>query len=182
MMQHHFNNRKQQKTKGNDDCCDNENENWNPKRTEPAWTREEEPAPKSAVIVDDVILAAVNPTTLLYYYTCVLSVLQFYRVTVKLRKSRFFPRRAEFVGLDVLNEGNSPAVSKNEAITNLKRPRLFTDLRMLIGTIGFYRDWIPLYETRVSPKMGFPQVQKIPHRTRIHLDNRLQRPEEILRN
>ena len=162
MMQHHFNNRKQQTIKGNNNCCDNENENWNPERTEPAWTREEEPAPKSAVIVDDVILAAVNATTLLYYYTCVLSVLQFYRVTVKLRKSRFFPKRAEFVGLDVLNEGNSPARSKNEAIMNLERPRLFTDLRMLVGTIGFYRDWIPLYETRISPWRRILKLQPAP--------------------
>jgi hypothetical protein len=81
---------------------------------------------------------------------CIISV-TIYRVTVKLRKTRFFPKRAEFVGADVLKEGNCPAETKNDTITNLKRPTLFTDLRMLIGFIGFYRNWMPLYETRLNP-------------------------------
>jgi hypothetical protein len=38
-------------------------------------------------------------------------ILQHYRVTIKLRKTRFFPARAEFVGVDVTKEGNSPAQS-----------------------------------------------------------------------
>ena len=141
---------------------EDQNENWNPEKTEPSWTREDEPTPRSAVIVDDVILAAVNAPTLLYYYTCVLSILQHYRVTVKLRKSRFFPRRAEFVGLDVLREGNAPAQSKNEVIRQIQRPILFTDLRMLVGMIGFYRDWIPLYETRISPWRKILKAQPAP--------------------
>jgi hypothetical protein len=69
---------------------------------------------------------------------------------VKLRKTRFFPKRAEFVGAHILKDGNYPAETKNDMITNLKRPKLFTNLRMLIGFIGFYRNWMPLYETRLS--------------------------------
>jgi hypothetical protein len=81
----------------------------------------------------------------------VLSVLQFYRVTVKLQKTRFFPKRVEFVGADVVKDGKCPAESNNEAITTkLERPTLFTDLRMLIGLIGFYRNWMLLYEMRLS--------------------------------
>jgi hypothetical protein len=129
---------------------DESEEPWDPKAKAP-WQREDEPDPKLAVIVDDILLAAEKVTTLFFYLSCVLTVLQFYRVTVKLRKTRFFPKRAEFVGADVLKDGNCPVEAKNEAITNLQKPILFTDLRMLIGFIGFYRNWIPLFETRVSP-------------------------------
>jgi hypothetical protein len=115
------------------------NENWDPRTDpQPPWAEDKAPDPTSAVIVDDIIIAAANAPLLLFYFTCVLSVLHFYRVTVKLRKTRFFPKRAEFVGSDVLPTGNSPAESKNEAISELERPCLFTDLRMLIGLIGFY--------------------------------------------
>ena len=39
-------------------------------------------------------------------------VLREYRVTINLKKCRFFPERAEFVGVDVRSDGNSPAESK----------------------------------------------------------------------
>jgi hypothetical protein len=106
--------------------------------------------PGSAVIVDDVILFAKTLWQLLFYFTCVLSVLQHHRVTVKLRKTRLLPKRAEFVGVDVTKEGNKPAQSKYATITELGRPTLFTNLRMLIGMLGFYRQWIPLYEERIG--------------------------------
>jgi hypothetical protein len=68
--------------------------------------------PGSAVIVDDVILFAKTLWKLLFYFTCVLAILKHHRVTVKLLKTRFVPKRAEFVGVDVMKEGNSPAQSK----------------------------------------------------------------------
>jgi hypothetical protein len=111
---------------------------------EPKWDRSETAnKPGSAVIVDDILLFARTAAALLYYLVCVLEMLQHHRVTVKLRKTRFLPSRAEFVGIDILKDGNSPAKSKYEAIEELERPEIFTDLRMLIGFIGFYRDWIP---------------------------------------
>ena len=75
---------------------------WRVEGGRPPWTRKEEPEPTSAVIVDDIIIAAVDAYTLSFYFFCVLTVLQHHRVTVNLRKSRFFPKRAEFVGVDVL--------------------------------------------------------------------------------
>jgi hypothetical protein len=98
-----------------------------------------DPKPGSAVIVDDIILSAHTATALLYYFICMVEVLQHHRVTAKLRKTRFFPPRAEFVSVDITKEGNSPAESKHAALRALGRPLLYTDLRMLIGFIGFYR-------------------------------------------
>jgi hypothetical protein len=111
-------------------------EPWDPTLRAP-WQDPKEPKPKSAVIVDDILLATEKAPTLFFYLSCVLSMLQFYRVTVKLQKTRCFPWRAEFIGADLLKDGKCPAEAKNETITNLKQPTLFTNLRMLIGFMGF---------------------------------------------
>jgi hypothetical protein len=111
------------------------------------WKRQREetnrlvntPKPGSAVIVDDIILFAKTAAILLTYFKCVIEILKQYRVTVKLRKTRFLPKRAEFVGVDIMKEGNAPAESKYDAIEKLTRPTLFSDLRMLTGLLGFYR-------------------------------------------
>ena len=121
---------------------------WNPTWTKPTHT---DPQPGSAVIVDDIILFANTAAAQFYYFICVVEILQHHRTTVKLRKTRFFPSRAEFVGVDVTPTGNTPAESKYAAIRELEKPILYTDLRMLIGFIGFYRNWIPLYESRIGP-------------------------------
>ncbi len=119
---------------------------------DPTWQKpgEHEPVPGSAVIVDDIILFAHTATALLYYFICMIEILQHHRVTIKLRKTRFFPARAEFVGVDISKDGNSPAQSKYDALKGLEKPLLYSDLSMLIGFIGFYRNWIPLYESRIG--------------------------------
>lgn len=107
--------------------------------------------PGSKVIVDDVMVHDNNPITLLAYFVGMLEVYKRYRVTVNLRKTRFFPSRAEFVGIDVLPGGNSPAKSKYETIQKMPIPKSFSDIRMIIGCIGFYSSWIPHYEVEVAP-------------------------------
>ena len=126
----------------------------------------------SQVIVDDIILAAYDPDTLIGYFKCVLEVLQHYRVTAKLRKCRFFVPIAEFVGLDVHPDGNSPAASKNKAFKDLSRPYTFTDLNMLIGCFGFYQEHLPLFEVRLD---RWRQIQKLrpPKGTAIEEDAKI---------
>ena len=120
----------------------------------------EQGEPGSAVIVDDIILYAYADKQMLNYLECVLEILQFYRVTVKLRKTRFFPSRAEFVGVDVCAHGNEPAESKYEALTKLAPPQTFSVIRILIGFFGFYRLWLALFKTRVKP--GQEQLKSQP--------------------
>jgi hypothetical protein len=62
----------------------------------------------SSVIVDDLIAYAMNVKGLLAYWECILQTLLHYRVTIRLRKARFLPTRAEFVGVDVMALGDSP--------------------------------------------------------------------------
>jgi hypothetical protein len=106
--------------------------------------------PGSTVIVDDVIAYARNILVLLAYFKAMLMTLEHHRVAVTLRKCRFLPSRAEFVGMDLLPHGNSLASSKYKAIKYLTRPLTFGDLHMLIGLFGFYSKWIPCYEERIA--------------------------------
>jgi len=101
----------------------------------------------STIIVDDICLFGTTVSELLRYFKCVLQVLQKYRATLKLKKSRFLPDTCEFSGVGLVgNDGRVPAPSKNDAFQELDPPDTFSDLRMLIGTFGFYQNWIPLFE------------------------------------
>lgn len=142
-------------------CClvDTMKKTWNKAATEKGirddievTLKGERPWTDAEVIVDDVMLHSVNQTSLIEYFEIVLNTLQHYQVTVKLKKCRFFPRSAEFVGMDVEADGNRPAKSKMQAINALKDqpPQTTEDLRKLIGLIGFYQDWINNYEMRIS--------------------------------
>ena len=116
----------------------------------------------SQVIVDDIMLYAHDSDILVKYFACVLKVLQHYRCTAKLRKCRFFPPIAEFVGLDVHADGNSPAESKFDAFRKLSQPVLFTDLNMLIGCFGFYQEHLPLYEIRIGRWRNHQKLRPLP--------------------
>jgi hypothetical protein len=64
---------------------------------------------------------------------------------------RFVQQEVEFVGMDILSQGNSPAKSKDEAFHKLTYPKSFTNLRGFIGFLGFYQDSLPFYEVRIKP-------------------------------
>ena len=106
----------------------------------------------SEAIVDDVLIYSTSSSDLLAYFKCVLEILRFYRATVKLKKCRFCPSHAEFVGLDLTAAGNQPAESKMKLFRELELdpPHTMTDLRHLIGLLGFYQQWIPLFEVRIK--------------------------------
>ena len=103
------------------------------------------------IIVDDILLYAVTLSNLIGYFREVLQVLREHRVTVNLKKCRFCPEVAEFVGIDLRPEGNAPARSKFPGMMKLIEhpPQTATDVLGLIGFFGFYQEWIPYYEVRI---------------------------------
>jgi RNase H-like domain found in reverse transcriptase len=58
--------------------------------------------------------------------------------------------RAKFVGYDLLAEGNALSASKYGPIRALSPPKLFSELRMIIGLLGFYQQWMPPFEPRIT--------------------------------
>ena len=109
------------------------------------------PRTGSKVIVDDILLYAYTVGALFSLWKMVLNVLQHHSATIKLKKCKFFDRQCEFVGVDIGQDGNSPATSKYEAFMKLPRPETWADLRMIIGMFGFYATWIQNYEVRIKP-------------------------------
>ena len=133
-------------------------------------TRRGKDDPDAKTIVDDVLLYAYTVNALLRYFEAVLQILQYYRVTVKLRKCRFIQTKAEFVGMDILSQGNTPAKSKDEAFQKMIYPRSFTDLWGFIGFVGFYQEFIPLYEVQINPFRKL--LLKECHTSRIYVRGR----------
>ena len=61
-----------------------------------------------------------------------------------------FPRRFEFVGIDVCPEGNRPAKSKHQLLERWPAPELVRDVAKFLGYVQFYSRFIPNFEIRVE--------------------------------
>ena len=88
---------------------------------------------------------------MLTYIACQLRICKAYRLTLSLKKSHFFPKRLEFVGIDVSPDGNRPAMSKHELIKHWPVPELVRDIASFVGFLQFYSKFIPNFEIRVEP-------------------------------
>ncbi len=60
----------------------------------------------TSIIVDDIFSWAKNFLLALKYIECQLLICKAYRLTLSLKKSHFFPKRLEFVGIDVSPDEN----------------------------------------------------------------------------
>jgi hypothetical protein len=102
------------------------------------------------IIVDDIVNWADNFQRSLLYMRCQLTVCRAYRLSLNLSKSHFFPRRFEFVGINVCSEGNCPAKSKHQLLETWPAPELVRDVAKFLGFVQFYSRFIPNFEIRVE--------------------------------
>ncbi len=105
----------------------------------------------SRVIIDDILLWATRLDTLLQLFTCVCDVFMKYRVTFQLKKCEFLTDRIEYVGHDITPDGNCPAESKFDLITDWPIPSNGQSLGSFIGLLTFYNIYCPFFEIRVKP-------------------------------
>ena len=117
----------------------------------------------SEVIIDDVMLFALTVHGLFAYMRIVLATLKHFRCTVKLKKCRFLAPRQEFVGIDIMDAGNTPAQAKFSGFRAFRRPSTGSDLRLLIGALGFYANWLPWFELRIVPWRNILLVTPTPN-------------------
>jgi hypothetical protein len=61
------------------------------------------------IIVDDIVSWSRLLEYALAYMRCQLKFCQAYHLSLTLRKSHFFPKSFEFIGVDVCNDSNCPA-------------------------------------------------------------------------
>ena len=102
-------------------------------------------------IIDNILNWAKTFLLALTYIACQLRICKAYRLTLSLKKSHFFPKRLEFVGIDVSHDGNRPAMSKHELIKHWPVPELVRDVASFVGFLQFYSKFIPNFEIRVEP-------------------------------
>jgi hypothetical protein len=105
----------------------------------------------TTIIIDDIMNWATSFDVALKYIVCQLRICKAYRLTLSLMKSHFFPKRLEFVGIDVSPDGNRPAMSKHELLKHWPVLQLVRDVASFVGFLQFYSKFIPNFEIRVKP-------------------------------
>ena len=91
----------------------------------------------ATIIIDDILNWAKYFQLALQYISCQLRICKAYRLTLSLKKSHFFPKRVEFVGIDISPDGNRPAMSKHELPNHWPIPELVRDVPVLSGSSNF---------------------------------------------
>ncbi len=91
------------------------------------------------IIVDDIFSWGKNLDKELLYIERQLRVCLSYRLLLSLCKSHIFPKRFEFVGIDVCLDGNRPAISKHQLLEHWPQPEIIHDVAKIVGFVQFYR-------------------------------------------
>ena len=105
----------------------------------------------SRTIIDDIILYCSNKPLIILYFECVCIIFKKYRVSFRLDKCEFLKERVEYVGVDIMKDGNTPAQSKFKMINDWKLPTSGQALFSFIGLINFYHRYAPYFEMRLKP-------------------------------
>jgi hypothetical protein len=105
----------------------------------------------TTIIIDDILNRARSFTMALAYIWCQLCICKAYQLTLSLQKSHFFPKRLEFVGINVTLNGNRPAISKHELIKHWPIPELVRDVASFVDFLQFYSKFIPNFKIWVEP-------------------------------
>ena len=103
------------------------------------------------VIVDDIFSWAQTFDNFLLYLECQLQVCLSQNLSLSLKKCLFCPSRIEFVGVDVTDDGNCPAMSKHEFLRAFPAFNDVRDISSFLGFVNFYAKWVPLFEQRAEP-------------------------------
>jgi hypothetical protein len=82
---------------------------------------------------------------------CQLQVAQSQNLSLSLDKSHIFPKRFEFVGIDVCPKRNRPAMSKHQLLRHWPPPEIVRNVAKFVGFLQFYSRFIPNFEVRISP-------------------------------
>ena len=85
------------------------------------------------------------------YVECVCRGFQKHRVSFRQDNYHFLLNRVEYVGHDLKADGNCPAKSEFNMITDWPLPRCESSLHSLVGLVMFYHCNAPYLEMRIEP-------------------------------
>lgn len=103
------------------------------------------------VYMDDIIIYSVNLQTHLEDIKKVLQTLRDSNLKVQCDKSDFLRKEVGFLGHVVTMEGVKPNPNKIEAIKAWPLPKTPKELKSFLGTIGYYRRFIPKFAHIAKP-------------------------------
>jgi hypothetical protein len=104
----------------------------------------------TTIIVDDIVSWAKQVMSALLYMECQLCVCQSQNLSLSLKKSHNYPKRFEFVGIDVSPDSNRPAMSKHSLLHHWPAPELVWDVAKFVGFAQFYSRFIPQIKQCIS--------------------------------
>ena len=70
---------------------------------------------------------------------------------VKIKKCQFCRRRVEFLGHEISEEGRKPLASAAAKLAKFPRPKTVAELQRFLGSINFYRAYIPNMAQLAAP-------------------------------
>ena len=111
------------------------------------------------IIVDDIFSWAKTFDEFIHYLTCQLDVCLSQNLSLSLKKSFFCPARMEFVGHDVCENGNRPAMSKHALMKHWPAFVIARDVASFVGFMNFYSMYIPCFEQRISPLRDLAKLE-----------------------
>ena len=102
------------------------------------------------IIVDDILSWAQIMATALAYMESQLLVCRSKNLSLSLKKTNVFPKKLEFVGINVSQDGNRPVMSKHQLVQCWPDPVVVCDISSFIRFAIFYSSFILFFETWVS--------------------------------
>jgi hypothetical protein len=106
------------------------------------------------IIIDDIFSWEKLLAEALVYMECQLWICFAYRLSLSLLKSHIFPKRFEFVGIDICLDGNCPVMSKHQLLEHWPQPDIVRDVARIVGFVQFYSKFIPQFELQIAPLCG----------------------------
>ena len=104
-----------------------------------------------AVYLDDVCIFSNTIAEHLLHLRAVLQRLREYKLYCKPSKCEWLRTEVEFLGHVVSGEGRAVQKAKADALQSWPEPRNVPELRSLLGTFGFWREYIEHYADIVDP-------------------------------
>lgn len=104
--------------------------------------------------LDDILIHHEDYNECLKLLTIVLQRLSDHGLTVNIKKSVFFPESIKYLG-QILSKGEvRPDTSKVEALGRITKPETVSDVRSILGFLGYYNHYIPRYAEIMKPIHG----------------------------
>lgn len=116
----------------------------------------------AVIYVDDVIVFSPNMRLHKKALRRVLRRFNKYKLQINREKCQFGLARIEVLGHIISADGRSIDPEKVNAFLNVAKPRTATELRSIIGTVDYLREYVPMMSDILAPLQGIKNSKHVP--------------------